>query len=318
VNIVFIGSGKFGLKCLQACYNTDFVHVAGIITTPVEFSISYSNKPVINARYVKFDELAELNITPLIYVKNYRDFKACAKTAKKWQPSLFIVAGWYFFVPKVFRDMSPAYGLHASLLPKYSGGAPLVWAIINDESYTGITMFKMDEGTDTGLIAGQRRVLIEKNETISTLYEKIEKEAVLLLVQVLKSIKMGSLKLLEQDEKSRSKYPQRSPEDGEINWDTYANDIDRFVRAQTKPYPGAFSNLNGRKLQIWSCEVTDKVSVCISPGTVIEEPTNEFLVSCKDFYIRIEDATYDGEHYTRGNLYKILRVADLCLDTKRR
>ena len=73
-----------------------------------------------------------------------------------WKPDLFIVVGWYHILPKSWRNLAPAYGMHASLLPNYSGGAQLFWAMINGEKKTGITLFKMDDGIDSGPIVGQK------------------------------------------------------------------------------------------------------------------------------------------------------------------
>jgi methionyl-tRNA formyltransferase len=74
------------------------------------------------------------------------------QTVTSWNPDAFLVAGWYHMIPKIWRNLAPAYGLHASLLPDYSGGAPLVWAMINGETKTGVTLFQMDDGVDSGPI----------------------------------------------------------------------------------------------------------------------------------------------------------------------
>ena len=121
-------------------------------------------------------------------------------------------------IPKRWRELAPANGLHASLPPDYSGGAPLVWAMINGESRTGITLFQMDAGVDFGPIVGQKEEQILPSDTIATLYSRIEERGLELLQEVLPQLVHGTLKLKQQDENKRRIMPQRSPEDGLIDW----------------------------------------------------------------------------------------------------
>ena len=110
---------------------------------------------------------------------------ALLEKVKKWKPDAFVVVGWYHMIPKIWRDLAPAFGMHASLLPDYSGGAPLVWAMMNGESTTGITLFKMDEGVDSGPIVGQFPEPIYSHDTIATLYGRIEERGLQLLSRFL-------------------------------------------------------------------------------------------------------------------------------------
>lgn len=135
-----------------------------------------------------------------------------------WQPDAFLVAGWYHMIPLEWRELASAYGLHASMLPDYSGGAPLVWAIINGEKQTGITLFKMDGGVDSGPIAAQISEPIFHDDTIATLYARIEECGLKLIRNALPALAKGDLLLQEQDERHRRIFPQRSPEDGLISW----------------------------------------------------------------------------------------------------
>ena len=107
---------------------------------------------------------------------------------KDWEAEVFVVIGWYHMIPKKWMDFAPVFGMHASLLPDYSGGAPLVWAIINGEKKTGITLFKIDEGVDSGPILDQLEVDITNQDTIKTLYEKVEVAGLLLLERNLSKI----------------------------------------------------------------------------------------------------------------------------------
>jgi methionyl-tRNA formyltransferase len=204
---------------------------------------------------------------------------------RSWRPDFILVAGWYHMVPASVRQMAPTAGLHASLLPDYSGGAPLVWAIINGERQTGITLFLMDDGVDTGPIIGQAAEPIHPDDTIATLYARIEQRGVELLREHLPRIARGEATFTAQDESRRRVTPQRSPADGEIDWAAPARRVYDFVRAQTRPYPGAFTHLAGEQVVVWRARLSEMRRRHESPGTVEPRPpdgADAFGVWCGD------------------------------------
>jgi methionyl-tRNA formyltransferase len=226
-------------------------------------------------------------------------------TVKFWEPDLFLVAGWYHMIPKRWRELAPAYGLHASLLPDYSGGAPLVWAMINGESITGITLFQMDDGVDSGPIAGQKQEVIREDDTIASLYARIEERGLELLREILPQLSDGSLQLFPQDHCKRRVMPQRASEDGRIDWAQDAVLVDRFIRAQTRPYPGAFTTLNGRNFHIWRANVVRQSSGLVVPGTVFLSPRYGVCVGCGSGSIALQEASYESKDLTQ------LQIQDL-------
>ncbi|MHA8062917.1 methionyl-tRNA formyltransferase [Aquirufa aurantiipilula] len=143
-----------------------------------------------------------------------------------------------------------AINIHGSLLPKYRGRTPHVWAIINNESETGITAHVIDEGCDTGPILEQIQVRIESEDTGNLILEKYKKLYFPLLKDVLTKIESGSYQLTQQDDSLATYFGKRTPEDGQINWNWQRERIRNWVRAQAFPYPGAFCYLNGKKLII--------------------------------------------------------------------
>ena len=148
-------------------------------------------------------------------------------------------------------------GIHALLLPDYSGGAPLVWAIINGEKKTGVTFFYFDEGVDSGDIIAQEEIDIYENDTIKTLYEKAELTGKNILIKYLPLLAVNQAPRIKQDESKRRIFPQRKPSDGEIDWNWESKRIKNFIRAQTKPYPGAFTLINNKKIIIWDADIVD-------------------------------------------------------------
>ena len=253
MRIIFVGASKFGEKILFRLCKIRGIQIAGIITGKENFSISYNENGVKNVLYTPFNNWRQQGIEVITMDRNPKEDWILEKI-RRWNPDCFIVAGWYHMVPKIWRDIAPAYGMHASLLPKYSGGAPLVWAIINGEEKTGITLFQMDGGVDSGPIVGQKEVSIGKQETIFSLYEKIEKKAIELIEEYVPKISSKKFLTSVQDESQRQVWPQRCPEDGFISYPMEVEYMERFVRAQTK-HPGAFIRIDDTKLKIWNASI---------------------------------------------------------------
>ncbi|NJN80577.1 MAG: methionyl-tRNA formyltransferase [Anaerolineales bacterium] len=164
--------------------------------------------------------------------------------------------GWYWVLKAdVLNLVSHGWlGIHASLLPKYRGGAPLVWAIINGEAETGLSLFYFDEGMDTGDIVAQRKINIEFEDTIMNVLVKIQKESIEIVRENYPLLLAGNAQRLKQDHTQATYVALRRPSDGRINWNQPALKIYDFVRAQTHPYPGAFCYLDKKKLYVWNAK----------------------------------------------------------------
>ncbi len=147
-----------------------------------------------------------------------------------------------------------AFNIHGSLLPKYRGRTPHVWAIINGEEKTGITAHQIDIGCDTGKIIQQIEIPIEADDTGAIMLKKYSKEYYPLIKKVLDNLSANQLNLKPQNELEASYFGKRIPADGEINWNWTKEDIRNWVRAQAYPYPGAFTFCNEQKI------IIDKVS----------------------------------------------------------
>jgi methionyl-tRNA formyltransferase len=148
--------------------------VTGVITAPRTFGVSYRPEGVTNVLHADLVTLAGSCHIPVRTLERSMNEASLFAAISEWQPGAFLVAGWYHMIPKAWRQLAPAYGLHASLLPDCSGGAPLVWAIINGETRTGITLFQMDGGVDSGPIAAQEEDPIFPDDTITSLYARIQ------------------------------------------------------------------------------------------------------------------------------------------------
>lgn len=234
------------------------------------------------------------------------------------EPDAFLVVGWYHMIPRRWRELAPAFGLHASLLPDYSGGAPLVWAMINGESKTGITLFQMDDGVDSGPIAAQAEEPIRSDDTIATLYARIEERGLELLDRTLPRLASRDLDLHPQPKSGRRVMPQRSPEDGRIDWSCDAAFIDRWIRAQTRPYPGAFTDSALGRLTIWASRpLAERPSIAV-PGLVFRTTHGELGIACGAGALQATDVSprrmTDGEDAS----YEVMHLVGTVLGKRER
>lgn len=252
MKIVFLGTTDFSSKILLHLLENGLT-IQKLFITPKEFNISYSIDKVKNYNHVDLRTIAEEHQIPCYeldppYNKKITDYY---NELAELKPDVILVMGWYFMVPRKIRETAKygAWGIHASLLPKYAGGAPLVWAIINGEKETGVTLFRLDDGVDDGDIIEQRKISIDHDDSIKEVYAKATEASKSILLQSLKNIE--KVQFVSQDKSKIEVWPQRKPSDGEIdiNWD--AEKIYNFIRAQSSPYPGAFIKTpDGRKLII--------------------------------------------------------------------
>ena len=256
-NIVFFGSTKLSEAILVYLIKKG-INIKAIFSIPKEFKISYSEKKVVNSNYADLSKYAEKLNIPYYVVESTEEKKITnyVHDLKELSPDVILAIGWYYMVPKIIREIPTegVWGIHASLLPDYAGGAPLVWAMINGEKYTGITLFRMDSGVDDGDIIEQKKIVIEEDDTIKSMLLKVSKFSKTLINKALNNPKI----LYKSQDKSKIKvHSQRSPKDGKINWSWSKRQIENFVRAQTKPYPGAWTIIENKKIIIWDISIEE-------------------------------------------------------------
>lgn len=257
MKIIFLGCTKFSEALLDTLLTMNHINVAAIFTIPREFTISYSDRKVVNSNFADLSILAEKNNIPLYLVdsiegKRLIDYEEIIISIK---PDVILALGWYYMIPKRIRNIAKlgAWGIHASLLPNYAGGAPLVWAIINGEKETGVTLFVLDDGVDDGDIIEQEKILIDENDTIKEVYDKAIIASRSILLKVFD--KNYKISFKTQDKNKLKIYPQRKPEDGLIDWSKSPKEIKDFIRAQTRPYPGAYTIIGDKKVIIWDADI---------------------------------------------------------------
>lgn len=186
-------------------------------------------------------------------------------------------------------------GFHSSVLPKYRGGAPVNWALINDEKNFGSTLMNLSEGVDEGEIIIQEKFIITPQDTCRTVYLKLAECLVVSLKKFHVMFESDSIKLVKQNNKLKTKFPKRNAADGLINWNLSSKKIDNFIRALTLPYPCAFFYLDNMKIKIISAEVFkyEKKYEMFKVGSVIKViPYLGTVIKCKNSSILIKEVLY--------------------------
>ena len=174
------------------------------------------------------------------------------------KPDLICVAAYGRILPKTVLEL-PRLGcinVHASLLPKYRGAAPVNWAIVRGETVTGITIMQMDEGMDTGDILLRREIPIDYDDTGETLSEKLSMVGAQLLIEAIAWIKLGRLQPVKQDDSLATDAPMLKKEDGRIDWTRTSEEIRNLIRGML-PWPGAYTHLHGKLLKIYKAAVSE-------------------------------------------------------------
>ena len=254
--VLFIGSKALGLACLKALHQVSPTLNYAVVT--------YDDQCDSRSRLTDYAEFCEVFGFSLHVLKKPAQLDA---VVQGFQPEICFVSGWYWILPKKMLDRVPRgfLGVHPSLLPKYRGAAPLVWALIHGETEVGATLFTFTDETDSGDIWWQVIVAVEPNDSINLILQRLEDAVVEQLRQSWEAILNGKLVARTQDSAKATYFGVRKPSDGEINWSWSAEKIHDFIRAQSKPYPGAFTYLDGEKLNIWSARVINS-NASLPPG----------------------------------------------------
>lgn len=229
------------------------------------------------------------DIRNLTLSKRGQFFEAKQVGAERWNhfwettdvDLMFAVSWRYMIPPRIYRRARlGAFVFHDSLLPQYRGFSPTVWAMINGENHTGVTLFEIAEGVDEGPIVDQERMSIGPDDTISVVLERVTQTYLALLERNLDELVRGTARRIQQDHSQATYTCKRLPEDNQINWTSSTQDIYNFIRAVSAPYPGAYTYLSGKKMRVWSAKrvLDDRPYVGRIPGRVVEVRNGEGTV----------------------------------------
>ena len=285
--IIFFGTPSFALPALQSLLKGPD-EVVGVVTQP-DREKGRGRKIVISP--VK--ELALQRGLTLLQPEKAKD-EAFKEAVRGLRPDLIAVVAFGQILPKSILNI-PRYGavnVHASLLPRYRGAAPIAWAILKGENVTGVTTMVMDEGMDTGDILLQTEVPIGHEETCENLHDRLATLGAQLLSKTLEKMKAGEIRPIPQDHSKATYAPPLKKEDGHIHWEKEAGEIDRQIRA-FNPWPGAFTKWGDRFLKVFGGEVRTRAPSG-RPGEVVWVGSDFIEVETgKDSYL-IEEVQLEG------------------------
>jgi methionyl-tRNA formyltransferase len=224
-------------------------------------------------------------------------------------PDIGFVICWYWLLPpRVLDACQRGYiGVHPSLLPKYRGGAPLVWSIMNNEPEVGFSVFSLAEGMDTGDIWHQHRTPLTDDMGIGELAAAFESETVAYFEQNYLPILRGEVTPQPQDHAKASYAAQRAPNHGWIDWRQPARRVFDFIRAQSRPYPGAFTYYRGEKVVIWQAQLVD-MEFHATPGQVAMKDASGVFIVCGDMRpVYVESVDVGGQEMPARKAFRSIR-----------
>lgn len=284
--VLFIGSKNSGLKVLKEMYNRTPQELIGCVT----IDDSEDTRSELSG-FLDFCKKKELFIDVLTGKGELTE------VIEKLQPDLCFVMGWYFIINEelLSRVRGGFIGIHNSLLPAHRGFAPVVWSIIAGDEKTGFSVFSFDKGMDTGDIWYQGIVDINESDYISDILEKIDVGIETFFEEKYVDIVLENIIPQKQIEKGVSYGAKRIQEDGRIDWSRNSKEIYNFVRAQSKPYPGAFSTYREQKIILWNVELFPH-KIQGKPGQIGLINEGEVIVICgNDTGVKITKIEINGE-----------------------
>lgn len=289
MKVVYMGTPDFAVPPLRALAEAGYT-VSAVVTqpdkpkgrgktmmpTPVKEEAVKYGIPVLQPARVRSPEFLEV--------------------LKNLNPDIIVVAAFGQIIPQTILDL-PKYGcinIHASLLPKYRGAAPIQQAILDGEKESGVTIMKMSVGLDTGDMISKAVVPILEEETGGSLFDKLSEAGAKLLLDTLPTIEDGTAQYEKQPEESPTPYAAMiTREQGCMDFSKSAEELERLVRGMN-PWPSAYTFLNGKNLKIWKCSVLAEESGK-EPGTVYKTDKNGIYVSCKKGSLLLRELQLEGK-----------------------
>jgi len=313
MRIVFMGTPDFAVPCLDALVNNGY-NIVGVVTQPdkpvgrkqselkapavKEAALKHGIKTILQPEKIKTSEFLE--------------------SLSKLKPDLIVTAAYGRILPKTVLDL-PEYGcinVHASLLPKYRGAAPIQWALINGDEKTGITTMFMDEGMDTGDILLTKEIAIEPDMNSQELFDRLKELGAETLLETLKALECGTLKRIPQDHTRAVYAPMITKETGLIDWNKSAREIHNLVRG-VNPWPGAYTFYKSKRMKVWKTQVLDsstaiapenaadadflKIAASQPPGKIIKITKQSIIAATGDGCLKITELQFDnGKRLSAG------------------
>jgi len=288
MKVLFMGTPDIAASVLKAIIESDH-EVIGVVTQ--------EDKPKGRGKSLAMPPVKEVALEHGIEVFQPHIIKeeSAIQRLREFDADIFVVAAYGKILSKEILTM-PKYGcinVHASLLPKYRGAAPIQWSIIDGEKLTGVTIMQMDEGLDTGDMLYKSVVEIADNDTADSLYDKLSKCGSSLITEALDRIAEGDIHPVKQDDSKATYAKMLDKSLGKLNFSKTAAEIERLVRGLNS-WPGTYAYINGKMLKVWETALTDMESNG-EPGTVHSVNNGRLFVNTGDKALELKSIQLEGK-----------------------
>ena len=294
MRVIFMGTPDFSVGTLQALIDAGH---------EVVLAVTQPDKPKGRGKSMQFPPVKEAALEHGIEVYQPRRVREpeCVEYLRSFDADIIVVVAFGQILPKEILEM-PKYGcvnVHASLLPKYRGAAPIQWAVINGEKVSGVTTMRMDEGLDTGDMILKEEVVLDEKETGGSLFDRLSGVGAKLCVRTLKAIEDGTAIYTKQDHAAATKTTLIK----KLIEEAFTGE--KLIRG-LNPWPSAYTYLNGKTLKIWAAAVKDETSDK-EPGELTEVTKHSVGVQTGDGILMLEEVQLEGKKrmsadaFLRGN-----------------
>lgn len=285
MNIIFLGTPDFALPALDAINKSEH-KILCVVTQP--------DKPSDRGHKVKFSPVKEYAKSNGIDVLQYKKIRVeGVNDLKHLNPDIMVTCAYGQILSQEIIDI-PKYGIiniHASLLPKYRGAAPITWALINGEQKTGVTIMRTDAGVDTGDILIKKEVDIDPDENSGQLFDKLSTVGAQLILEGLKQIENNTAVFVPQDNSKASHYPMLKKEIGQIDFTKTAYEVKNLIRA-LNPWPLAYFTYEDNVIKVFSSHIVKGMEKGKCGEVMAADSKNGLLISCSDELISIDELQY--------------------------
>lgn len=280
MRIIFMGTPDFSVGTLEALIEAGH---------EVVLAVTQPDKQKGRGKAMQFPPVKECALAhgiPVFQPKRVRE-PECIEELRKYNADVMVVIAFGQILPKEILEM-PKYGcvnVHASLLPKYRGAAPIQWAVIDGEKVSGVTTMQMDEGLDTGDMILKTEIVLDEKETGGSLHDKLADAGAKLCVETLKAIEEGTATFTKQGDSPTAYAKMLDKKLGQIDWNRSAAEIERLIRG-LNPWPSAYTNWNDKVMKIWEAEVEEEFSDA-PVGTVVRVTKEAFYVQTGEGQLKV-------------------------------
>ena len=303
-----MGTPNFAVSSLRILLEHDYT-VISVVTVP--------DKPRGRGQEIAFSSVKKFALEhnlPILQPENLKD-PGFISSVRALEPDLMVIVAFRILPQEVYSiPRLGTFNLHASLLPKYRGAAPINWAIIEGETETGVTTFFLQEKVDTGSVILQARVKIGADETAGELHDKLAAVGAEIVLQTVHLIELGKVKPRAQEESRTTPAPKIFKENCRINWDNPSPKVHNFVRGLS-PYPCAWTSHVGKALKIYRTQLSPSMThESKTPGTIVEVGKKSLRVATNGDTISILEIQQEGKK--RMGVEEFLRGYPLRQDEK--